>query len=283
MHYSGRTEYQNAQILEFTTYGMSLVLDGKAQSSEGDEWVYHEALIQPLMVAHPNPRRVFIAGGGEGASAREVLRHKSVAEVVMVDLDEKVVELCKQYLPTHHQGAFNDPRLTLLFDDALAYLRNNTERFDVIIIDIPDPLEGGPAYLLYTEEFYGLVRDRLTPQGLMVAQSGPAGPINVSEVFTAIHHTMSRVFDRTEGYRNYMPTFGTMWGYVASGLKDSPALNSLSAEEVDRRLAERVDTAGLRYYDGITHLGMMSMPKYVRKAIAEETRVITDANPLFAI
>ena len=280
--HAGRTAYQHVQVLETGPYGRSLVLDGKTQSSEADEWVYHEGLVQPVMVAHAQPRRVFIAGGGEGATAREVLRHTSVTEVVMVDLDGEVVDLCREHLPNHHQGAFDDRRLTLLHEDALAYLREHPEPFDVIIIDIPDPLEGGPAYLLYTEEFYGLVKERLAPGGLMVAQSGPAGPINVSEVFTAIHKTMARVFPGTQGYRVYMPSFGTVWGFAAAGLEDAPELGGIPAEEIDRRVAERV-SGELRYYDGVTHHGMLSLPKYVRKAIAEESRVITNDNPLFAI
>ena len=128
------------------------------------------------MTAHANPRRILVAGGGEGATIREVLRHTSAEDVVMVDLDRDVVDLCKAHLPNHHQGAFNDPRVTLLHEDALAYLEASTVPFDIVIIDVPDPLEGGPAYLLYTVEFYELVRSRLAPGGLMVAQSGAHRP-----------------------------------------------------------------------------------------------------------
>ena len=281
--HSGRTAYQSAQVLDTGPFGRCLVLDGKTQSSEADEWVYHEGLVQPVMMAHANPRRVFIAGGGEGATAREVLRHKSVTDVVMVDLDREVVDLCKEHLPKHHQGAFQDERLTLLHEDALVYLEQHPEPFDVIVIDIPDPLEGGPAYLLYTEEFYGLVKSRLTPGGLMVAQAGPAGPINVTEVYTAIHRTMANTFPRTHAYRVYMPSFGTVWGFAVGALQDSPDLNAITVDELDRRVAARVDPAGLRYYDGVAHHGMLGLPKYIRAAIAAETRSITRDNPLFAI
>lgn len=280
--YEGDTAYQHVQVLDTGPFGRSLVLDGKTQSSESDEWVYHEALVQPVMLAHGNPRRVLVAGGGEGATIREVLRHRSVEQVVMVDLDKEVVDLCKEHLVNHHQGAFEDPRLTLLHEDARAYLRDSTEPFDVIIIDVPDPLEGGPAYLLYTEEFYNLVAERLGPGGLMVAQSGPVGPINVHEVFTAISTTLDRVFARSYGYRIYMPSFGTTWGFLTGSRDDGPELLSLTPAEIDRRIEERL-TSELAYYDGVTHQGLLALPKYVRKAMAEDARVITDDNPLYAI
>ncbi len=280
--YEGQTKYQHVQVLETGPFGRSLVLDGKTQSTEADEWVYHEGLVQPVMVAHPGPKRVFIAGGGEGATAREVLRHASVSEVVMVDLDKEVVDLCKEHLPNHHRGSFDDPRMTLLHEDALAYLEGGTEPFDVMIIDVPDPLEGGPAYLLYTEEFYGLVSARLAPGGLMVTQAGPAGPINVTEVFTAIYKTMGRVFANTVGYRTYLPSFGSTWGFAVGGRADSTDLASLTAQEVDRRIADRIASV-LAYYDGVAHQGLMGLPKYIRRAIEDEKRIITKANPIYAI
>ena len=279
--YDGQTPYQKVQVIETGPFGRSLVLDGKTQSSESDEFAYHEGLVQPVMVAHPSPQRVFIAGGGEGATAREVLRHASVTRVVMVDLDQQVVELCKEHLPNHHKGSFDDPRLTLLHEDAVAYLRNSDEQFDVIIIDVPDPLEGGPAYLLYTKEFYRLATTRLAPGGLIVTQSGPCGPINVHEVFTAIHKTMSEELSNVSPYRVYVPSFGTMWGFIAAGLPDAPHVGEMPASEIDSRIASRL-TSTLSYYDGVAHQGLFGLPKYIRSTIDRETRLITDDNPLYA-
>ena len=179
-------------------------MDGRTQSSEADEFVYHEALVQPALTSLAQPKSVFIAGGGEGATLREALSHKTVERVVMVDLDREVVDLCREHLPNHHQGAFQDPRLTLIHEDAGRYLEEDTARYDLIIIDIPDPLEGGPAYLLYTDEFYGVARQRLNEGGLLVVQSGPCGPLNYQEVFTAIHQSLAmaaQVSGTTSGIR----------------------------------------------------------------------------------
>ena len=161
IYYSGRTPFQDVVVMEGEAFGRSLVLDGKTQSTEVDEFAYHEGLVHPSMIAHREPRSVFVAGGGEGATIREVLKHRTVERVVMVDIDREVVELCREYLPNHHSDSFDDPRVELIHDDCLAYLENNEESFDVFIIDVPDPLEAGPAYLLYTQEFYALLRDRM--------------------------------------------------------------------------------------------------------------------------
>ncbi len=276
--YQGRTAYQEVLIQDTACFGRSLVLDGKTQSTEVDEFVYHEALVHPSLVAHPDPRQVFVAGGGEGATAREVLAHRSVDRVVMVDIDREVVELCRRYLPNHHRGAFDDSRLELHRADAQVFLRGTEDKFDVAVIDVPDPLEGGPAYMLFTREFYQLLRDRLKPDGLMVAQSGPTGPAFYEQCFSAVANTVGSVFPSVYLCEAFVPSFGATWGFVVGSLGPDPTL--LSIEEVDRRLAERV-TGDLRYYDGTTQRGMFSVPKFLRQAVADETRLITRSDPLF--
>ena len=276
--FTGRTAYQSVTVQDTACFGRTLVLDNKTQSTELDEFVYHEALVQPSMVAHPEPRAVFVAGGGEGATIREALSHGSVERAVMVDIDREVVELCRRYLPNHHRGSFDDPRLELHHADALGFLEKTTDRFDVAIIDVPDPLEEGPAYLLYTQEFYGLMKERLNPNGMMVAQSGPTGPAFYEQCFSAVAKTIESVFPSVHSYEAFVPSFGSTWGFVIGSLGPDPS--ALSAEEVDRRTAERVGHE-LRHYDGVTHRGMFSLPKYLRTALANERRVITRAEPLF--
>ncbi len=278
--FSGSTPYQSVVIQDTACFGRSLVLDDKTQSTEVDEFVYHEALVHPCMVAHPAPRQVFVAGGGEGATIREVLAHTAVDRVVMVDVDKEVVDLCRRHLPNHHRGAFGDPRLKLRFADAYVYLQETSERFDVIVIDVPDPLEQGPAYLLFTREFYSLAKERLTDQGMLVAQSGPTGPAFYESCFSAVASTVRSVFPLSLGYEAFVPAFGTTWGFVIGSLGPDPT--TLSPDEVDRRIADRIRTP-LRHYDGIAQLGMFSVPKYLRQAMADEKRIITRDNPLFVV
>src|SRR4030043_485760 len=131
--YEGQTKYQSARIVRSRNLGICLVLDDKIQSSERDEFIYHEALVQPAMIAHPKPEKVFIAGGGEGATLREVLRHKTVKKAEMVDIDGEVTLLCQKYLPAHSGGALKNKGAAFSHVDARQYLENSKDKFDVVI------------------------------------------------------------------------------------------------------------------------------------------------------
>ncbi len=276
--YSGRTQFQSVEIIESGGLGRCLILDGKIQSSEWDEFIYHEALVHPPMIAHPRPERVFIAGGGEGATLREVLDHSSMKGVVMVDIDEEVIDICRRLHPTWHQGSFEDSRLELRFVDARKYLEecvNMGDKFDVFILDLPEPIEEGPAYLLHTTEFYQVGREKLAPDGIISLQAGSSSWGN-HRCFTAIINTLKAVFPLVFPYDTFIPSYGGTWGFALA----SPKLSPPTAAEVERRIASRM-AGGLRFYDGIAQQGLFSLPKNLREAIAEEQRVITTEQPFF--
>ncbi len=277
--FSGSTAYQKVEVLDSSVFGRSLVLDGKTQSTEADEFIYHESLVHPAMLCHPDPKAVFIGGGGEGGTLREALAHRSVESVTMIDLDREVVELCRTHLPNHHQGSFDDPRLTLLHQDARGYLQAGGDGFDVIILDLVDPLEEGTAYLLYTEEFYRIAKSRLNPGGVLVTQSGPAGLPNHRECFTTIYHTLSEVFTHAAAAQVHVPAFQTLWGFTLAS--DAPLLQQSEAE-VESAIAQRI-TKELRHYDGETHRGMFALPKFLRQGLADETRTNRDDHPVFMV
>jgi len=275
--YTGQTRFQSAEVIRTGAFGKCLVLDGKIQSSEVDEFIYHEALVQPSMIAHPCPETVFIAGGGEGATLREVLSHNTVKRAVMVDIDAEVIAICKKYLPNFSQGAFEDRRTELHHVDAREYLAKSKEAFDIIIIDLPDPIEEGPAYLLYTQEFYQLVRDRLTANGIISVQAGSASWTELLN-FTAVNNTLKSVFPIVCPYQVDVPCFGGPWGFCLASLNLNPAL--LSVTEIDDRISAR-QLKGLKFYDGLTHQGMFSLPKHLRDELCRQTRLITDNQPLY--
>jgi len=275
--YTGQTKFQSVEIIRSGAFGKCLVLDGKIQSSEVDEFIYHEALVQPSMITHPSPETVFIAGGGEGATVREVLSHNTVKRAVMVDIDEEVIAICKKYLPDHSQGTFEDQRTELHHADARDYLAKCGETFDIIIIDLPDPIEEGPAYLLYTQEFYQLVRDRLTGNGIISVQAGSAALTELLN-FSAVNNTLKSVFPIVCPYQVDVPSFGGPWGFCLASLNLNPVL--LSATEIDNRISARSLT-GLKLYDGLTHQGMFSLPKYLRSELSRQKRLITDNQPLY--
>jgi spermidine synthase len=195
----------------------------------------------------------------------------------MVDIDAEVIALCRQYLPNHSRGAFDDPRTELYHTDARKYLANTEDWYDVIIIDLPDPIEEGPAYLLYTREFYQLVRQRLTDDGLIAIQAGSASLKELLNL-TAVYHTLRGVFDIVAVNIVDMPCFGGPWGFCIASREYDPL--KLTIDDIDSRIRER-GLAPLRFYDGQTHRGMFSLPLYIRNALAAQQKTITDAEPLY--
>ncbi len=277
--FSGSTAYQKVEVLDSELFGRSLVLDGKTQSTERDEHIYHETLVHPAMLCHPEPKQVFIGGGGEGGTLREVLAHKSVERATMIDLDPEVVALCRQYLPNHHQGSFDDPRTNLLHEDARAYLQNTSDFYDVIILDLVDPLEGGTAALLYTQEFYSLAKARLNPGGVLVTQSGPAGLLSYTECFTTIFNTLGTLFDHSKAVQVHIPAFQTLWGFT---IASDTAFPQVSEDEIEAALASRLSKQ-LQYLDGESYSNMHSLTKFQRDGIKTETRINKDSDPVFMI
>jgi len=275
--YSGRTKFQSIEIIDTWSFGLCLVLDGKIQSSERDEFIYHEALVHPAMLSHPCPETAFIAGGGEGATLREVLAHNTIKKAVMVDIDSEVIDICRRYLPFFHEGSFNDTRLELNFADARMYLQKTSRKFDVIIIDLVEPLEEGPACLLYTREFYQLVKDKLNVGGIMSVQSGAAGWTNF-ENFTAIVSTLKSVFKIVCPYQTYVPSFVDLWGFATASQSVKPT--ELSPGDIDRRISARLSKK-LKSYDGLTHQSLFTLPKHTRHQLAVTRRIITDQKPVF--
>ena len=274
---SARTAFQQADILETVGHGKLLVLDGRMQSSQADEFIYHDALVHPGMLATTEaPRAALVVGGGEGATLREVLAYPTIERAVMVDIDAELVDLCRRHLPEHHQGAFDDPRTELRHEDARAFLEGSAERFDFISLDLTEPMEAGPACRLFSREFYALVHDRLTPGGTMTMQ---AGMTKVGELgfFTAMCRTVATAFPVVAPYQAFISCFGVPWGFLVATKGDDP--RRLTPIAVDELIARRL-RGSLRYWDGVTHQHSFALPRFIREALAAETRVVTDAEPL---
>jgi spermidine synthase len=272
-----QTSFQKLEIADTVCYGRALFLDDKIQSAELDEFIYHEALVHPALVLHPSPRSVLIIGGGEGATLREALRHRSVARVVMVDIDKEAVAACREYLPTWHQGAFDDPRVELLHTDARTYLKEQGERFETIIVDVTDPLAGGPSYRLFTREFYELAAARLSEHGTLAVQAEGVD-LGLTDAHLAIVATLAVVFPYAASYQTHVPSFGESWGFAVAAKMRDP--RSLSADEVDATLAERGCT-DLRSYDGEAHTRLFARPRHLRRLLAQQRQIVTDDQPVF--
>ena len=271
------TKFQSMEFAKSAAYGDILLLDSTIQSAEADEYLYHEALVQPAMITHPDPQRVLVIGGGEGATQREVLKHPSVNTVVMVDLDAELVEFCQEKLPSWHQGTFSDPRLTVLHTDGRAYLEQNADPFDIIILDLTDVLVDGPAIALYTKEFYALCQQRLTDNGVLAVQGFALSPINWTEHAT-IRRTIATSFPLVRSYTVFVPSFACTWGFIIATNGIDPA--AITSEEICQRIKNRNLATSLKAYDEIAHLGMFGLPKDLRLNLAQPGNILEDGKPL---
>ena len=271
---AARTQFQDMQIVETGVYGKALVLDGKWQSCTGDEFLYHEPLVQVPCVVHAAPKRILVLGGGEGATVREALKWNTVERVTMVDIDGEVVEACKTHLEEMHQGAFDDPRTELVIGDALKYLDDSGD-WDVIISDLSDPIEDGPSFPLFTREYFERVRRALAPDGVFVVQAGPVSPPSVG-THAKLRRTVEAVFDHGASYSSDIPSYPGPWSFILGA--SSPIETRPDPDAIDATLRDRT-TGSMRMFDGEAMLGLMQLPKHVRARISEETEVFTMERP----
>ncbi|HUF56113.1 MAG TPA: polyamine aminopropyltransferase [Thermohalobaculum sp.] len=253
--YDSRTGHQRLRIFRNRRFGRVLTLDGVVQTTEADEFIYHEMMAHVPILAHGAARRVLIVGGGDGGMAREVLRHRTVEHVTMVEIDAGVVELCREHLPTLSAGAFDDPRLDLVIADAAEFVAATDRRFDVVISDSTDPV--GPGEVLFGETFYGRVRDLLNPDGIFVTQNGvvfvqPQELAGTMRAFRALFRDAGCYLATVPTYTGGPMAFG--WG------TDSDA-RDVALETLEARYAASGIAA--RYYTPAVHKAAFALPGYV--------------------
>lgn len=258
----GKTPFQEYLFFESKTHGVCISLDGDVQSCESDEHMYHEALVHPAMLAHPNPKTVLIMGGGEGATAREVLAHKSVEKVVMVDIDEEFVELCKTHISSWGESAFSDPRLEVLYMDINEYLATCAQKFDVVIGDLIDVDDwDSPAAFLYGEGLYKTIKPLLNPNAIIATQGG-ALDTQESTNHKRIRETLGRVFGDVRSYGVIVPSFYHLWGYVIAS--DDLSVIDSNLQEKFQESAKELELVGL----GVESLvAAFALPLQIKKNI----------------
>ncbi len=263
LRYDSETDHQRLRIFENERFGRVLTLDGVVQTTEGDEFIYHEMLTHVPLFAHGAAKRVLIIGGGDGGMLREVCRHRSVERVVMVEIDAGVVDFSKQHLPSLSAGAFDDPRLELVISDGADYMKaGDGERFDVIIVDSTDPI--GPGETLFTDHFYGHAAKRLTDGGVLVTQNGV--PFMQPDELTGTMRAFKTLFADWTCYLAHVPSYAG--GPMALGWgSHDPRLRDVA----DTLLRQRVKSAGFetRYYTPDVHKAAFALPGYVLKLLPD--------------
>ncbi|MFZ1019317.1 MAG: hypothetical protein WAN39_15770 [Candidatus Cybelea sp.] len=263
LFFSGRTEFQQVAVLSSPVFGKMLVIDGDTQSSQVDERIYHESLVHPALAAAADRSEVLILGGGEGATLREVLRSPQVARATMVDIDGRVIELSKEFLPEWSAGAFDDPRAHVVVGDALAYMRDRGDRYGVILSDLTEPLEDSPSNPLFNEEVFALIKSRLLEGGIYALQASTAGVHNA-----ALHCKMSRTLRRhykyVASFYTHVPAFDTDWAFLACS--DRVDLVRLEPHAIESYCATLAGESF--FYDAQTHRRLFSLPLYLRRMLA---------------
>jgi len=253
--YEGKTGHQGLVIFENPFFGRVLALDGIVQTTERDEFFYHEMLVHVPLLAHGSAKRVLIIGGGDGGSLREALRHP-IETAVMVELDRTVVDLSKEHMPKLSDGGFDNPRTELLIGDGLKYVEETVQRFDIIIVDSTDPI--GPGEVLFGEEFYRNCKHCLTDGGVLVTQSGVPF-FQADEVRKSWRH-LRKVFDDASFYTVPVPTY--VGGAMTLGwASDNPALRRTAVETLTARYRSLdIET---RYYTPEIHVAAFALPPYI--------------------
>lgn len=259
--FSGRSQFQHINVVETTGQGRMLLNDGIVMLSERDEYVYHEMLVHVPLFTHPNPKKVLIIGGGDGGTAREVLRHSSIKQCVNVEIDEMVVEVCKKYFPKL-ADSFDHPRVKLHIEDGAKFVKETTEKFDVVLVDSTDPL--GPAKVLFSEDFYREVHRILTEDGVLVAQA--ESPLFKREIEAQkfILQSLKSVFPITSLYHYSNVSYpGGLWSFACASKKYHPAKDFQKNKIVD------ISHWNLHYYNQAIHQSAFAQPEFVKKEMGK--------------
>lgn len=254
--YESDTEHQKMRLLEHPRLGKILTLDDVTQTTEKDEFIYHEMMTHVPILAHGAVRNVLIIGGGDGGILEEALKHPGVEKATMVEIDAGVVEFSKRYLSEICKGAFEDPRTDLIIGDGYAFVGDSLGKYDVIIVDSTDP--EGPGEILFTKEFYKRCKDRLTPGGVLVTQNGVPF-MQPAELRSSAAH-LRNYFADVSCYLATIPTY--IGGAMAMGwATDNAALRKVTVETLETRFKPL--KLNSRYYTPEVHKGAFALPPYV--------------------
>jgi spermidine synthase len=252
-YHTEKTDFQNLALIQTEQFGKMLVLDGAVQTTEEDEFVYHEMIAHVPMFTHSNPKRVLVVGGGDGGAVREILKHKSVEKVTLVEIDKAVVEVSRKYLP-QISCALDDNKAEVLITDGIKYIAEHKNEFDVILVDSTDPI--GPAVGLFSLDFYKNIFEALKDDGIFVAQT--ESPFFNTDLIKSTFSDIKSVFPITKLYLCSIPTYPSgLWSFTMGSKKYNP---------LDANIKEHVDFK-TKYYNKDIHKSCFILPEFVNTII----------------
>lgn len=256
-----KSNYQEISIFESPEFGRFLTLDGIMMMTERDEFIYHEMITHPAMAVNPDIKRVLVIGAGDGGVARELTKYSGIECIDIVEIDERVVRVCQQYLPQTACG-FDDPRVHLHFQDGLKFVRHTDAAYDLIIVDSTDPF--GPGEVLFTKEFYGSCFSALTEQGILINQHESPFYEDDAKAMKAAHRRISQVFPGSFVYQAHIPTYPSGHWLFGFATKTLHPMRDLQAQRWDEA---KIRT---RYYNTDLHSGAFCLPTYVKEMLQDE-------------
>ncbi|MCX7569657.1 polyamine aminopropyltransferase [Tumebacillus sp. DT12] len=249
-----QSEFQRIDLIETLQWGKMLVLDGMVMTTDKDEFVYHEMITHLAMNTHPNPKQVLVVGGGDGGAIREILKYPSVERAVLAEIDGRVIEVSKQYLP-EIAGKLDDPRVDVQVVDGIQYIHDNKNTFDVILVDSTEPV--GPAVGLFARDFYQGIYESLKEDGIMVAQT--ESPFFNADLITRVFKDIASIYPVTRYYTGSIPTYPSgLWSWTMGSKKYDPL-------EVDE--AKLIEPEGTKYYHKAMHKTVFTVPKFVQELL----------------
>jgi spermidine synthase len=245
-----KSDYQSISLIDTEQFGRMLVLDGTVQTTIEDEFVYHEMITHIPLFTHKNPEKVLVIGGGDGGAIREIVKHDSIRKAVLVEIDRKVVDISKEYLP-EISCALDDKRVEVVIADGIEYVKFNKNVFDVIMVDSTDPV--GPATGLFALDFYRLVYEALKDDGIFVAQT--ESPFFHKELIKNVFHDVKSLFPVTRLYTCAIPTYPSgYWSFTMGSKKYDPV-------ETDTGSIPAIKT---KYYCPEIHKAVFALPQFIR-------------------
>lgn len=255
---SWTTPFQQLEIYQTEHYGKIFRLDGFNMTSEKDEFLYHEPLVHPMLVSQYRTEDVLVIGGGDGGSTEEILKYAGIKKVTLCEIDADVIAVAKQHFQTVHRGIFKDERVNVIIADGMKHVRETSNRYNAVILDLNDPV--GPAAALYSEEFFRDIKNVFKSQGSLSLHLG--SPTAQPERVSQLYRRLKNVFVHVNVLTVYIPLYGALWAMAVCS--DARDLTEMNRHDVDAQL-ERFSVTDLQYYTGKMHEAMFTLPPYLER------------------
>ncbi|MDI6840933.1 MAG: polyamine aminopropyltransferase [bacterium] len=242
-----KTPYQTIEVIDTYEFGRMLILDGVVMVTERDEFAYHEMLVHPAMIVHPNPKRIAVIGGGDGGTVREILKYE-VDEIKLIEIDKRVIDVSNEYFPELTKG-LKDWRVEIINTDGALWVKKEKGKFDIIFVDSTDPI--GPGARLVEDDFLNVGANLLNSDGIWVAQTET--PFYITDFVKSYNKKLKKLFKIVRVYLAEVPSYGGVWSFT------------FASQKIDPLSPKRTPPAGLKYYNPDIHIASFALPQYLKE------------------